>query len=285
VQQQPRRPASTLTVYAKTDLEHDGAATLAVMQQLYDSPARVLGRFGMAQPLLWQAEGGLHWQRALPGCALHDIARHVGSALAARVAGHLAALHATPVSGLELLSVGTLQRQARHAAAFLADVEPAWQPRLQRLVSWLQAGMAPLADEPVATLHGDLHLRNILVDGAQLAFIDFDSAIRGPAVMELGGWIADMLYRAVVEGQPRARVAASSMAFLRGYAHAGGRVPGRSLLAWSTVHALLGTRAYRCVANLKPGRFAAVPALLALAETIVQRGGVEAVFQQLSEAA
>ena len=72
--------------------------------------------------------------------------------------------------------------------------------------------------EPAVTLRGDLHPRNILVDGQQLAFVDLDSVCSGPALIELG-----------------ARAA-----------------------------------------NLKPGRFEAVPALLALAESIARAGSVDA---------
>ena len=56
-------------------------------------------------------------------------------------------------------------------------------------------------------------------------------------------------------------------------------------MAWSTAHDLLCKRAYRCVANLKPGRFEAVPHLLALADAIAGAGSVEAVLTPSLEAA
>lgn len=271
--------SGTATVYAKTDIERSGAATLAVMQALYDSPARAQGRLCMAQPLLWQADTGLHWQAAVAGRVLQEVHADVAPHIAAAVAAQLAALHATPVPGLPALGVAALAQQVHDSAALLARVEPAWQPRLQPVVSWLQAGEAALADEPHVTLHGDLHLNNILVDGPRLALIDFDSMRSGPAAIELGGWIADMLYRCALQRSDPHRAAPSCRAFLAGYAQAANQpLIAAPLLAWSVVHALLCKRAYRCVANLKPGRYAVVPALLAMAEAIAQRGSVDAVL-------
>ena len=78
---------------------------------------------------------------------------------------------------------------------------------------------------------------------------------------------------------PTSSAAPSCRAFLAGYAQAANQpLIAAPLLAWSVVHALLCKRAYRCVANLKPGRYAVVPALLAMAEAIAQRGSVDAVL-------
>ena len=43
------------------------------------------------------------------------------------------------------------------------------------------------------------------------------------------------------------------------------------LVAWATARALLCDRAYRGVANLKPGRLERVPALIRLATLIAER--------------
>lgn len=274
------------TVYAKADLERSGASALAAMQALYDSPARAQGRLAMARPLLWQAKTGLLWQTAAAGRVLQDVDAEVPPHVAWAVATQLAAVHETPLRGLLTLGTDTLAQQVHDSAALLARVEPAWQARLQGLVAWLQAGASALAGEPHVTLHGDLHLNNILADGSRLTLIDFDSMRSGPAAIELGGWVADMLYRCVLRGSDPRRAAPSCRAFLAAYAQGAGQAPvADALLAWSVVHALLCKRAYRCVVKLKPGRFAAVPALLAMAEAIAQRGSVDAVLAQMPETA
>ena len=273
------------TLYAKADLERSGAATHAVMQALRTTPAQADGRLHTPRPVLWQPAAGLHWQEAVPGRALQDIEPSIGPASSARVGAQLAALHATAVPAPHTTSIDTLRAQVRRAAELLARVEPAWQPLLNSLAIELDAGAAALDSQPLATLHGDLHPRNILVDGAQLTFIDLDSVHVGPAVIELGGWVADMLYRATLDSVAPQQAAPSWRAFLAAYAAASGRSINASLLAWSTARHLLCRRARGCVANLKPGRFEAVPALLALAEAIASAGSIDAAIQAQQELA
>lgn len=276
MQREPGAAVTTQTLYAKADSERRGATTHAVMQALYDSPAQASGRLRTPQPVQWQAGAGLQWQLAVPGLALLDVDSLVGPAASARVGEQLAALHATSVPVSRSALVETLREQPRQVAAVLGRVEPAWKPLLARLVGRLEAGALALEREPAVTLHGDLHPRNILVDGQRQSFIDLDSVRRGPAVIELGAWVADALYRAMLDGVTQRQAAPSWRAFLAGYAHGAGCAADESLLAWSTAHNLLCQRAYRCVANLKPGRYALVPALLAQADAIMHAGTLAA---------
>ncbi len=293
LQREPGAAITTHTLYAKTDIERSGATTHAVMQALRHSEAQAAGRLHTPQPLLWQEAAALHWQLAVPGQALQDVDPQLGPASSALVGRQLAALHATPIPRATHVDAAALRTQQAAAAELLARVWPSWRPRLARLASRLATGAAALDGEAITTLHGDLHPRNILVSGtqhgaqhrAQHAFIDLDSVRRGPAVIDLGAWVADSFYRAVIEGIEPRRAYPSLQHFLRAYADAAGRDADASLLAWSTAHHLLCQRAVRCVANLKPGRFAAVPTLLALAEAVAAAGHIDAAAAHPLEAA
>lgn len=285
IQPAPGLALTAHTLYAKADAQRSGAATQAVMHALSHSAAQAQGRLRTPQALLWQGLAGLHWQLAVPGMPLEDEDPQLGPASSARVGAQLAALHATPVAGLRSVGAEGLRTQVHGAVALLSRVEPAWQPMLARLAARLQSGAEALAGEPVVTLHGDLHPRNILVDGGQLAFIDLDGVHAGPAVLELGAWVADLLYRAALDGAAPDRALASGRAFLSAYSADGGRAVEHPLLAWSTAHDLLCKRAYRCVANLKPGRFEIVPQLLSLADAIAATGRLDAVLAPALELA
>jgi len=285
VQADPRAPVRTHTLFAKADVERSGAATHALMQGLHLSPAQARGALNTPRPLLWQEHTGLHWQCAVAGRVLADHEPGVGPAVSERIGAQLAALHATPGVALPCIGLDGLRAQVQRCAALLSTVEPRWQPLLARLAARLDAGAAALAAEPAATLHGDLHPRNILVDGERLSFIDLDGVHTGPAVFELGAWLADTLYRAVLDAAAPWRAAAGCHAFLEAHAMASGRAADGALLAWSTAHDLLCKRAWRCVANLKPGRFELVPQLLALADAIAAAGRVDVVLTQQQEAA
>lgn len=264
------------TLYAKADLEQDGAATQARLAWLADSEARHLGRLHTPLPVLWQPEFGLHWQHAVPGRPLEEVEPVPGPVTSARVARQLAALHGTPLPGLRLLTPDALVVQQRHAAALLVAAHPAWQGGLAPLLAALEAGAVALAGEPAVTLHGDLHLHNILVDGSGLALIDLDALHCGPAVLELGAWAADAAYRGLLHGASPDAAWPGVAAFLEAHAAASGGAPAARLLAWSMAHHLLCRRAAGGVANLKPGRWARVPGLLALAEAVLRAGSIDA---------
>ena len=271
-------------LYVKADAERRGEATHAVMAALHASAAHGRALPCTPQPVLWDDTTGLHWQRALRGRALADADPAVGAKASARVGEQLAALHGTPVPVARRATAEALRAQPREAAQWLREVEPAWSPLLGRLSRRLDAGGAGLEREPVATLHGDLHAHNILVDGEDLSFIDLDSVQCGPPVMELGAWVADALYRVLLEGRDAFVAAHACRAFLDAHAQVSGHAPDPALLAWATAHSLLCTRAYRSVANLKPGRFEAVPALLALADDIAAAGTLDAAWAGAPEA-
>ena len=275
IEHAPGAEPTVHTLYAKADIERSGAATQAVMRALSDSAAQSGGRLLTPEPLLWQEAAALHWQRALPGRPLEDLDPDVGPRSSAGVGAQLAALHATPVPGLQPIDTGVLRAQVHAAVAMLSNVEAAWQPQLARLAARLGAGGAALDDEPLATLHGDLHPRNILLDGERLAFIDLDGVRAGPAVLELRRLDVRPAVPCHLDRRATPDSAlCSGRAFLTGYTKAGGRAVDDALLAWCTAHDLLCKRAYRCVANLKPGRFEIALPLLALADTIAASGRV-----------
>ena len=259
-------------LYAKIDRAGGGPATDAVMQALYASPARRDGRLATPRPLLWQPTAGLHWQEGVAGSPLLDLWPHCPPALSARVGRLLAALHATAAPLAHRVTEAELVGGPRASAALLGTVEPRWTPLLDALLDALAAGQAMLHDLPAVTLHGDLHPRNILVDGERLVLIDLDSARAGAAALDLGAWIADTLSRALVAGAALAPAQACAAHFLQAYRAASRHAATDAVVAWATARALLCERAHSSVANLKPGHYPRVGALLELACFIARHG-------------
>lgn len=267
-----RKARGSAIVYGKADAEDRGAATQRSLQALWTSPARREGRLRLPEPLGWQAGPGLQWLAALPGRALLDLAARVAPPQAAGVGQLLAALHQTPAPLARTCDGAALQQRLQAVVDTLATVQPAWSDRLARLSALLAEGLARHGQAAAVTLHGDLHPRNVLWHEGQAALIDFDSLTQGPAWLDLGAWLADDLYRAVLADQPPAPGDASACALADAYAAAGGRTGSAAALAWATAWQLLCQRAWRGAVNLKPGRYARVPALLDLAERLARQG-------------
>lgn len=280
-------PVLHRTVYVKAEVKAQtcGAVTHAVMQALHRGPAQTEGRLLTPQPLLWQAQLGLHWQDALPGTPLLDAACEVSTAAARQVGSGLAGLHATPVPTQRGVSAAELRERLGLVADTLIAVEPRWERAVRALAGTLAQGIDAACDARSVTLHGDLHPRNVLLVGDRLGFIDLGEVRLGPAIADLGDWIADALYRALLGGQSAANALTACRALLRAYAGASGTSCEESALAWSTAYSLLCQRAWRCVVNLKPGRYALVVPLLDAAAAILRAGSIDAALdvpQQLA---
>ena len=259
----------THVVYAKSDAALRGATTQAVMQALRDSPAARDGSLLTPQPLLWQPGSGLHWQHALPGRPLFDDEPLVGAATAGRVGALVAALHGTTPPGLPAVQRDDLLQRLQAVRALLEQVEPAWAWRSLPVLRALEDGLPAAGEGVPVTLHGDLHPGNVLRQERQLAMIDLDDVHRGPAWLDLGDWCADAVYRALLGGRTAASAGAVNQAFCGGYFSGGGAPLSPSRLAWATAWQLVCRRVQRCIVNLKPGRYALVPALLAAAQGLL----------------
>ncbi len=227
------------TVYAKTDAEQRGAVTHAVMSALRRSPAAAKGLLSTPQPLLWQAELALHWQAELPGRVLLDVEPVLRPDTSARVGAMLAALHATPVPAARRCGFDALRERIAAVVQTLTLVSGDELGPLDALATRLTAGLSHLRGLPNLTLHGDLHPRNLLVHEDRLGLIDLDSVRHGPALLELGDWVADALYRALLAGTPAATVLPACRAFVVAYAQASGWHPAEPALAWSVAHSLV----------------------------------------------
>ena len=262
-------------VFAKNSCEPGGATAHALLRTLQASPAWRAGRLRTPRALLWQPAFDLHWQEGLPGCALLDLPPLEAARLAAPLGAQLAALHATPVAAAPELTLESLRARLAEVTEVLGEVLPDSRSTLLWGAKHLSAGMRWLDGAELVTLHGDLHPRNILADGGQVALIDLDGLCHGPALLELGAWGAESIYRALLEGAAPMRDRAACQALLDGYAHTGGACPQPRALAWATAWNLLTQRAWRCVVNLKPGRLALAPRLIALAGAIAAAQSLE----------
>lgn len=289
---QPAGPART--IYAKADVEGRGAVTQAVMHELWHSPARRAGRLLLPRPLLWQPASGLHWQAAVPGRALLDAQPVPHADTAAAVGRLLAALHHSPAAAAPAVTMPGLRRQLQATHALLCTVQPALAVQAGRVAALLADGLSHISEgtTDVCTLHGDLHPRNLMLDDAAgLSLIDLDSVHRGPALLDLGAWLADGLYRArlaggsapIDTGLDDGAGAAGRRAFLSGYVQGGGQRCSWRAIAWATAWQLWCQRLWRCMVNLKPGRFALVPALLVQTHALL--AGPQALSPQALEQA
>ncbi len=258
-------------VYAKSSREPDSATVHQRLAQLQASAAWREGRLRTPRALLWHAGSELHWQEGLPGEPLQDAGAQAWADGAAPVGAQLAALHHTSVHGLPEVTRDGLHQQLNDVVARLGPV--LGETAVRRAAQALAENWRALDGAVPVTLHGDFHARNILVErhaaSMRASLIDLDGLRRGPALLELGAWIGDRMYLALLGGADVRRDEASWCTLIDAYVTAGGARPDVPALRWAAAWSLLTQRAWRCVINLKPGRFALAPRLVTLAGELV----------------
>ncbi|HXI30066.1 MAG TPA: phosphotransferase [Vicinamibacterales bacterium] len=154
-------------------------------------------------------------------------------------------------------------------AAMIRVVRPDVAVAADALAAHLTAAAVP--DDDVACLHGDLHPKNAIACADRMALIDVESVAMGPAAADLGSLLAGLVYRRETQRLSPDACRARARAFLAGYASRR-RLPSSASLAWHTAAALFRERAARAVKRVRPLGLQSMPALVAAAERLLDRG-------------
>jgi len=155
------------------------------------------------------------------------------------------------------------------AAATISQACPEVADLAQRLAEKLIASYEKIPDATPVLLHGDLHPKNILMDGERLFLLDLDQAATGAAALDVGSVIAG-LYCEACTGLLTENASSSLIsAFLSGYGVAG------DSLRWYVAAALLEERALRTVTRIRFGGLEKLPEILTTAEAVLN-GGISA---------
>ena len=188
----------------------------------------------------------------------------------ARVATLIAALHQTPLKNLPIAgngrhSIGRLKRVLK----LIHHVRPEMARPMELLASHLCRTCPDLQRRPLATLHGDLHLKNILIDEQQVHLIDLDDLKLGDPLHDLGSLIASMLYLSLLGKLDQARVQRSIVSLLKHYQdHVNWHLDANDL-CWYVTASLLTERIARSIIRVKDGRIENIQALFELAGAII----------------
>jgi aminoglycoside phosphotransferase len=173
----------------------------------------------------------------------------------------LAELHATRAPLDALGRDRTADTALISAARILGRARPDLANEAEALAASLAASRPRFCRPPVA-LHGDVQLKNVLLDGERIWLIDFDQIHTGPAAADLGSFLAVLHTDAVVGARTAGEAVDLADALLRGYAGVRS-LPALTDLRWHTAAALLSERALRAVTRVRRDILAHLPALLA----------------------
>ncbi len=266
----------TLTIFGKTYYNEEGAQTDLVMRQLWDSEARRSGRLGLARPLWYDTRLKTLWQEGIQGTTLehHSIETPAGITLLKKAAHTVATFHTTPLSNIPSTPVLELLDKLEAVGSILMQCRPSCRPTLAPLRDRLRAQAKTISLGPTATLHGDLHMKNLFLTHDSITLIDLDNVCQGHPGQDIGSFIAGLLTTALAKQMPLSQLAGPLQAFLQHYNQQTPWKLDHPTLAWFTTMALVTERSYRCVTRLKDGRLGLMELLLNLADDISKAGSL-----------
>lgn len=259
-------------LYCKTYHNNQGRRTMNSMEQLWHSRLRREGQLSIPRPIAYLQRWKSLWQLEVKGVPAMerlrieaDFHHHM-----ARVATSIAALHQTAVKNLPIAGNGRHSiAHLKRALKLIHHVRPELARPMELLASHLCRTCPGLQRRPLATLHGDLHLKNILIDEQQVHLIDLDDLMLGDPLHDLGSLIASMLHLSLLGKLDQTRVQRSIAALLKHYqSHVDWHLDANDL-CWYVTASLLTERIARSIIRVKDGRIENIQALFELAGTIL----------------
>ena len=162
------------------------------------------------------------------GDSLHELAPDPGSRILAAVGGAVARFHSLSTSGVrERRDSGRPDRWVEWVEGHDPSQNPEFRKELRRAASQL----APFRSSNSVLVHGDLHDKNVFVDGGQVGLIDVDSMRVGHPAEDLGNLAAHLVLRALQAGVRLPSPLEATADMLHGYRDAGGVVSAPGVVA------------------------------------------------------
>lgn len=259
-------------LYTKTYYNQQGLKTFNVMTQLWNHQLRKSGRLNIPQPVCYQSEYRMLWQLSVPGCSIQDSLNngHCAYQQFSDIARQVAALHQSAIEVSHVSTRSNLCRKLKQVFSVSEIVFPEIRSRLARIILHLFDQEPYLSSRPHAVLHGDLHLKNILVDSQQIYLIDLDDIQLGDPLQDIGSLIAAILYQSVLQNITQSESRRIIQTLLSTYQQSVDWTVDLNALRWFVATALIHERIARSISRLKQGRLEIVSELVELADSLTR---------------
>jgi thiamine kinase-like enzyme len=255
----------TITLIGKTFRDDSGEKIYRRLQEAWQQSIAQPGQFRVAQPLAYTAAIKTIWMRHEAGAPLLRVINPTNAGeLLSSVARGLVALQCSKFSGTKPLTFGDQVRELESKVQKLSHALPDLAPSLQAMAACLAQEAVGFEQSAGLLIHGDFHIRQLLVDQDEIIFLDFDELALGDPLQDVANFIVDLHF----EGFPRPLVREMARLFVQAYCtYADWPVP-LARLQWHIRYQFL-TRAYRFYRQHRLNLHEEVQQVLVLAEDIL----------------
>lgn len=258
----------TLTIYSKTfNHKTDGAQIFKTVQALWS--ALTLDHAGVIvipEPLFFAPDLNTLFVSGLEGENLDEHLAEIDlNKIAAAIGAGLARLHQCRLEGLPLDSGQNMLSEVAEVAEALENHHAAVSVMAKTLREKYST-LTPITPVPI---HGAFRLSQLLLVNGKIALIDFDDFHCGNPLVDVGSFVAHLLYLPLREKLTMEQSRAAIRHFCRAYAEAAPwGLPG-DVLAWQTAAHLIGQQVKKCITLAKKNHSVKVSSLLDCANAIL----------------
>lgn len=239
---------SAMVIYGKSFADDRGREIYQRLERMWELSRQHLGEFLMPRPLAYNSETATIWQEELPGQQLAEIINRDNYAqLISGTAKRLAFIHRSDVPTSARITVEGHLGEICKKAAKLIQAFPAIKLLLSKTVELLERRLSKLPAVTDCVIHGDFHLRQLLVHDNQVTLFDFDEFAIGDPAQDLANFIADLHSQSF----DKDFVGAMSAKLVEAYCQHAGWSADADWLNWHLAVQFL-TRAYRAYLQQKP---------------------------------
>lgn len=206
-------------IVLKHDRQPRAHSVFQVLRNLRDAGLSPPAPFRVPEPLGASRDGHLLAQEWVAGVPWADrLGGGQAQPTSAQAAEWLVALQSLPLpAAVSDAHLASIQRYGRELAA----AHPPEAPAIRQLEAWLLEGLGSMPEPPVPS-HGDLHPKNLLIDGDVVTAVDFDTfALREPA-FDVGYAIGELLIMSLLRLGEEAAGSTAAAAFWFRYRELGG---------------------------------------------------------------
>ena len=251
-----------LSLYGKTFNQDRGESAYRNQLKLWRITQRQTRKFIVARPLGYSAKVKTLWLEPINGVpAVGFLKAAAGQGWLNATAEGLANLHRlAPIVMVQHRRADQLQ-DLHSKSKKLLQAFPDLAALLTSLQRDLEGDAANWTGTRQSFIHGDFHLRQLLVHGEQIAVLDFDECGAGDALQDVASFLVDLYFYDLSADE----AAGMGRQFLQAYQYAAEWEIPIKQLDWQ-VRLQFFTKAYRVYRQHQNGREEKIAALLSLAE-------------------
>jgi hypothetical protein len=263
-----------LVVFSKTYSDKtDGEPIFGVVRDLWNAPVCQSGALAIPEPLFFNRGLNVIFQRGLAGQNMDEIgilSRIDLEAAMEKIGVALAGIHQSAVPASSFRSLQKEIYEVAEGMEALCKFNPAYQTRLEAINDELWQRLPALTSLDPVPIHGAFRLSQLLIAGDKIGLVDFDGFLQGDPIVDVGSFVAHLLYLVVKGDLTEEQSRAAIRRFCRAYAGAAPWGLPDDLLHWCVPVMLISKQAKKCIRLAKDNHAAKVEQLVNWAGAILE---------------